>query len=70
MRVLSPIAMCVNIYTHAEQDDTHKGPIILNDNLQCKSHKPYRPPTSVMRLQLLHKQMNIGNSTAQTAETQ
>jgi len=27
--------MCVNIYTQAEQDDTHKGPIILNDNLQC-----------------------------------
>jgi len=26
MRTLSPIAMCVNIYTHAEQDDTHKGP--------------------------------------------
>ena len=70
MRILSPIAMCVNIYTHAEQDDTHKSPIILYDNLQCKSHKPYCPPTSVMQLQLLHKHMNTGTSTAQTAETQ
>jgi len=56
--------MCVDIYTHAEQDDTHKGLIILNDNLQCKSHKPYCPPTSVMWLHLLHKQMNTGTLTA------
>jgi hypothetical protein len=70
MRILSPIATCVNIYTPAEQDGIHKGPIILNDNLQCEYHQPYCPPTSVMQLQLLHKHTNTGTSTAQTAETQ
>jgi hypothetical protein len=41
------------------QDYIHKVPIILHDNLQRESHKPYGPPTSVTWLQLLHKQTNM-----------
>jgi len=47
----------------------HKVPVILHDNLQRESHKPYGPPTSVTLLQPLCKQTNTGTSTALTAET-
>jgi hypothetical protein len=45
----------------------HKVPVILHDNLQRESHKPYGPPSSVTWLQLLRKQMNTGTSTAPTS---
>jgi len=46
-----------------------KVPVILHDNLQRQSHKPYCPPTSVTWLQLLHKQTNARTSTALSAAT-
>jgi hypothetical protein len=55
--------------TPLEQDYVHKVPVILIDNLQRDSHKPYSPPTSVTWLQLLRKQSNNDTSTALTAET-
>ena len=41
----------------------------LCDNLQCESHTPYGPPTSVTWLQLLRKRTNTDTSTVLTAET-
>jgi hypothetical protein len=48
------------IHTCVWQDYIHNVPIILHDNLQRGSHKPYGPPTSVTWLQLLRKQNNSG----------
>ena len=47
----------------------HKVPVILNDKLQRKSHKPYAPLTSITRQKLLRKQTSAGTSTALTAQT-
>ena len=52
-----------------QQDYIHKVLVILQDNVQRESHKPYAPPTSVTCLQPLRKQTNTGTSTALTAET-
>jgi len=43
---------------NVKQDHIQKVPIIWHENLQCKSPKPYGPPTCHM--QLVHKQMNTG----------
>jgi hypothetical protein len=37
------------------QDYSHKDNIVLNDNLNHEPHKPYSLPTSVTRMQMLHK---------------
>jgi hypothetical protein len=50
-------------------DYIHTVLVILNENPQRKSHKPYGSPTSAMWLQLLRKQTNTGTSTALIAET-
>jgi hypothetical protein len=42
----------------------HSLPVILNDNLQRESHKPYGPQTSVTWLQLLRGQKKTDSSTA------
>ena len=41
-----------------------KSPVILHDNLQRESHKPYDPPTLVTWLHLLRKQTKTGTSAA------
>jgi len=42
-----------------------KSPVILHDNPQRESHKPYGPPTLVMWLTLLGKQKKSGTFAAQ-----
>ena len=63
----------INLRSHERcyigQDYIHKVPVILYNNLQCESHKPYVPPTIVTWLQLLRKQTNTGTTTALNAET-
>jgi hypothetical protein len=50
-----PIRRFIRGFT-LKQDYIHKVPVILHNNLQRESHKPYDPPTSVTWLQLLRKQ--------------
>jgi len=51
------------------QDYIHKITVVLQDNFQCESHKPYGPPTSVTWHLLLRKQKNTGKTNALNAET-
>jgi len=51
------------------KDYIHKFPVILLDNLQRESHKPYGPPPSVTWYQLLRKQTNPGTSSADSRNT-
>ena len=46
----------------------HTVRVILNDKLQCESHKLYGPPTAVTWLQLPRQQTNTGTSADLTAE--
>jgi hypothetical protein len=54
---------------YVQQNYRQKFPIIVHDNLQRESHKPYVYPTSVTWLHLLRKQMNTSTSTVLIAET-
>ena len=63
----SPAALLVGMELPVYQYYIHKVPVILHDNLQPDSHKPYGSSTPVTWLQLLRKQTNTGTFTAPTA---
>ena len=50
-----------------QQDSIQKLPVVMHNNLQRESHKPYGPPVSVLWLQLLPSQRTkTGTCTAPT----
>ena len=51
------------------QDYIHKVPVILHDDRQRESHKPYGPPTSVTWLELQRMKKSTGIFVAMTRNT-
>jgi hypothetical protein len=54
---------------HIELSYIYQVSVILNEKLQCESHKNYGRPASVKWLQIVRKQTNTGISTALTTGT-